>query len=54
VQDSDISEVMTLINSKTAFTKEQIKGTLESFKNDKQKTVETLIYRMAEMAKKGK
>jgi hypothetical protein len=38
VQESDIDEVIALINSKDAFTREQIRGTLENFKGDKEAT----------------
>jgi len=54
VQDKDIDEVIVMIKSKEAFTRDQIKGTLESFQNDKTKAAEALIFRMQEMAKKGK
>jgi hypothetical protein len=38
--------MITLINSKDAFTREQIRGTLENLKGDKIKTKEALLFRI--------
>ena len=40
IQESDIDEVIKMINSKDAFTRAQIRGTLENFKGDKVQTKE--------------
>ena len=46
VQESDIDEVIAMIQSKDAFTREQIRGTLENFKGDKVLAKEQLLYKL--------
>lgn len=46
MQESDIDEMIILIGSKDAFTREQIRGTLENFKGDKEETKKALLFKI--------
>lgn len=46
IQESDIDEIVAAIKSKDAFTREQIRGTLENFKGDKTETTNQLIFKI--------
>lgn len=46
IQESDIDEIVSAIKSKDAFTREQIRGTLENFKGDKTETTNQLIFKI--------
>jgi hypothetical protein len=46
VQESDIDEIIVSINSKDAFTRESIRGTLENFKGDKAETTKQLLFKI--------
>jgi hypothetical protein len=46
VQECDIDEMIKKIGSDTAFTRDQIKGTLENFKMDKDQTLKQLKFKI--------
>jgi hypothetical protein len=52
VQESDIDEIIALIKSKDAFTREQIRGTLENFKGDKTETSKQLIFKICKLKRR--
>ena len=52
VQESDIDEIIALIKSKDAFTREQIRGTLENFKGDKTETSKQLIFKICKFKRR--
>jgi hypothetical protein len=53
VQEEDILYLMHEIGE-GEFTREQIKGTLENYKNDKDQAKKQLLYKLAERKKLGK
>ena len=46
MQECDIDEMIKKIGSDTAFTRDQIKGTLENFKMDKDQTLKQLKFKI--------